>query len=230
MLEQLKELVCRANKDLAASGLIIQTFGNVSGVDRAAGIMAIKPSGVAYEDLAPRDIVMVSLGDGTVAEGRLRPSSDAPTHLALYRGFGDIGGVVHTHSLYATAWAQACREIPPYGTTHADFFHGPVPCTRALRGQEIRDDYEAAIGAAIVERFAGLDPAHLPGVLVAGHGPFTWGRTPADAVGNAVALEFVARAASLALQIDPSCRPLQRELLDKHFHRKHGPGAYYGQR
>lgn len=229
MLTQLKQSVCRANLELVREGLVIQTWGNASAIDRERGLVVIKPSGVAYDGMKPGHMVVVSLETGEVVEGGLKPSSDTPTHLVLYRAFAAIGGVVHTHSLMATAWAQACRGIPAYGTTQADYWQGEVPCTRALRPAEIRGDYEAATGRVIVERYGQLDPLAHPAVLVASHGPFTWGRTVEDAVHNAAVLEFVARLASETLRINPGVRPMPRALLDKHFLRKHGPGAYYGQ-
>lgn len=230
MLEDLKRTVCEANLELVRRGLVIQTFGNVSGVDRASNCMVIKPSGVGYADLKPEQMVVVSLATGEAMEGKLRPSSDTPTHLVLYRAFTEVGGIVHTHSPHATAWAQAGSEIPPLGTTHADFFEGPVPCTRDLTAGEIRTDYEANTGEVIVSRFARLDPLRTPGVLVVNHGPFAWGRTVAEAVQHAEALEFIARLASETLAINPGARAMPRVLLDKHFLRKHGPGAYYGQK
>jgi len=229
MLEELKSQVCEANLKLAAAGLVVETFGNVSGVDRAGGNMVIKPSGVPYEEMRPEHMVVVSLTSGQSVEGSLRPSSDTPTHLELYRAFAAIGGVVHAHSIHATAWAQARREILPLGTTHADYFHGRVPCTRLLTTDEIQGDYEANTGKVIVERFAKLDPLRIPGVLVADHGPFAWGDSPGQAVHHAVILEHLARLASETTRIDPYPRPIQRELLDRHFFRKHGSGAYYGQ-
>jgi len=249
MLEELKKRVCEANLKLVAEGLVIQTWGNVSGVDRAGGNMVIKPSGVPYDVMRPEHMVVVSLETGGVVEGDLKPSSDTPTHLILYRAFEGIGGVVHTHSLYATAWAQARREIPALGTTHADYFHGPVPCTRLLTAKEIKSEYEANTGHVIVERFLGkhrqagrpdrevgapttvrLEPLHFPGVLVASHAPFAWGATLEKAVENAIVLEHLARLASETLRVKPAVKPMQHVLLDKHFLRKHGPGAYYGQR
>ena len=230
MLEALKKDVCAANLRLVDEGLVIQTWGNVSGVDRGRGLMVIKPSGVAYAVMKPAHMVVVSLKTGKVVEGKLNPSSDTPTHLELYRAFAGIGGVVHTHSLHATAWAQARREIPPFGTTHADYFHGPVPCTRPLTTREIQGDYEANTGRVILERFAGLDPLACPGVLVASHASFTWGRSPQAAVDGAVVLEFLARMASETLAIAPCTRGVPQALLDKHYLRKHGPGAYYGQK
>lgn len=229
MLEKLKAEVCRANLDLVAEGLVIQTWGNVSGVDRERGLMVIKPSGVPYAGMQPKHMVVVSLETGEVVEGNLKPSSDTPTHLALYRAFKEIGGVVHTHSLYATAWAQACQGIPSYGTTQADYWYGDVPCTRFLKPAEIKKDYEANTGKVIIECFKKLDPMQHPAVLVASHGPFTWGKNAHDAVHNASVLEFIARLASETLRINPKAKPMQSALLDKHFLRKHGPGAYYGQ-
>lgn len=229
MLEKLKTEVCRANLDLVAEGLVIQTWGNVSGVDRERGLMVIKPSGVPYAGMKPKHMVVVSLETGDVVEGNLKPSSDTPTHLVLYRAFREIGGVVHTHSLYATAWAQACKGIPSYGTTQADYWYGDVPCTRLLKSAEIKKDYEANTGKVIVDAFKKLDPMQHPAVLVASHGPFTWGKDAHDAVHNASVLEFIARLASETLRINPKAKPMQSALLDKHFLRKHGPGAYYGQ-
>ena len=230
MLDELKADVCKANLDLVREGLVIQTWGNVSGVDRERGLMVIKPSGVPYDGMKPEHMVVVSLESGKVVEGNLRPSSDTPTHLVLYRAFKNIGGVVHTHSLYATAWAQACKGLPAYGTTQADYWYGDVPCTRKMMPGEIKKDYEANTGEVIVETFRKLDPMQHPAVLVASHGPFTWGKDAHDAVHNAVVLEFIARLASETLRINPKVRPMQSALLDKHFLRKHGPGAYYGQK
>ena len=230
MLEQLKADVCKANLDLVAEGLVIQTWGNASGIDRQRGLVAIKPSGVPYDGMKPEHMVLVSLEEGKVVEGNLKPSSDTPTHLELYRGFKDIGGVVHTHSLYATAWAQAMRNIPSYGTTQADYWYGEVPCTRAMTPREIKTDYEKNTGVVIVETFRKLNPLEHPAVLVASHGPFTWGKTAADAVHNASVLEFVARLASETLRINPRTEPMPSVLLNKHFLRKHGANAYYGQR
>ena len=230
MLEELKQQVCEANLDLVKAGLVVQTFGNASGIDRKGGHVVIKPSGVSYGGMKPEHMVVVSLATGKVVEGNLNPSSDTPTHLVLYRAFHDIGGIVHTHSLYATAWAQARRELPAFGTTHADYFHGPVPCTRLMTTREIRGDYEANTGHVIVERFQGLDPLQFPAVLVASHGPFAWGESVADAVNHAIVLEHLARLVSETLQIRPSGKPMQSVLLDKHFFRKHGSNAYYGQK
>lgn len=229
MLEQLKQEVCKANLDLVAHGLVIFTWGNVSGIDRERGIVAIKPSGVSYDRLTPDDIVLVDLATGKTVEGTLRPSSDTPTHLELYRAFPEIGGVVHTHSTYATAWAQAGIDLPNIGTTHADYFHDAVPCTADMTKAEVEGDYELETGRVIVNRFAGINPVHTPGVLVKNHGPFTWGLTPDEAVHNAVVLEQVAKMAFIAYQVNPSLtmNPL---LVEKHFSRKHGPNAYYGQK
>jgi L-ribulose-5-phosphate 4-epimerase len=229
MLEQLKRNVCTANLDLVKEGLVIQTWGNASGVDRERGLVVIKPSGVPYDDMKPEHMVVVSLETGAVVEGRMKPSSDTPTHLVLYRAFQNIGGVAHTHSLYATAWAQACRGIPSYGTTQADYWYGDVPCTRLLKPGEIKSDYEVNTGHVIVERFRKLNPLEHPAVLVASHGPFTWGADVPAAVHNAVVLEFVARLASETLHVNPKTRPMQPVLSQKHFVRKHGPKAYYGQ-
>jgi L-ribulose-5-phosphate 4-epimerase len=230
MLETLKQQVCQTNLDLVREGLVIQTWGNASGVDRKSGMMVIKPSGVPYDGMKPRHMVVVSLAHGKVVEGKLKPSSDTATHLELYRAFKEIGGVVHTHSLYATAWAQAQKKIPSYGTTQADYWFGEVPCTRLLTPKEIKDDYEKNTGAVIIETFKKLNPLEHPAVLVASHGPFTWGKTMADAVHNASVLEFVAQLASETLRINPRIKPMQGTLLNKHFLRKHGPKASYGQR
>jgi L-ribulose-5-phosphate 4-epimerase len=230
VLDHLKKKVCEANRQLVREGLVVQTWGNVSGVDRTSGHLVIKPSGVSYNAMTAKHMVVVSLKTGRVVEGDLHPSSDTPTHLMLYRAFTEIGGIAHTHSLYATAWAQACREIPALGTTHADYFHGPVPCTRLLTTQEIKQDYETNTGRVIVEKFKKADPLHFPGVLVANHAPFAWGATLENAVENAVVLEHLARLASETLRVKSSVRPISQALLDKHFLRKHGHGAYYGQR
>ena len=227
MLEELKKKVCEANLELVRHGLVIFTWGNVSGIDRESGLVVIKPSGVSYEGMTPEDMVVVSL-DGEVVEGALRPSSDTPTHLVLYKAFKEIGGVVHTHSTYATAWAQAGLDIPNIGTTHADYFHDAVPCTADMTEAEVKGEYELETGNVIVRRFEGLNPVHTPGVLVKNHGPFTWGCDAAEAVHNAVVLEQVAKMASISFSINPSLtmNPL---LVEKHFSRKHGPNAYYGQ-
>ncbi len=229
MLERLKRDVCRANLDLVSAGLVIQTWGNASGIDRQRGLVVIKPSGVPYDGMKPKHMVVVSIESGKVVEGRLKPSSDTATHVVLYRAFPGIGGIVHTHSLYATAWAQARKELPSYGTTQADYWYGDVPCTRLLTIGEIRSDYEANTGHVIVERFRKLDPMQHPAVLVASHGPFAWGKDVADAVHNATVLEFIARLASETLRISPKLKPMQSALLDKHFLRKHGTNAAYGQ-
>ncbi len=229
MLEDLKKRVCAANLQLVEAGLVVQTFGNASALDRASGSLVIKPSGIPYEGMQPEHMVVVSLETGKVVDGALNPSSDTPTHLVLYRTFRSIAGIVHTHSLHATAWAQACREIPALGTTHADYWHGPVPCTRRMKKGEIRSDYEANTGQVIVDRFKHLDPMAFPAVLVASHGPFTWGETVEDAVRHAIILEHTALLASETLRLQPAIRPMQRALLDKHFLRKHGRNAYYGQ-
>lgn len=229
MLEKLKEEVCKANLDLVKHGLVIFTWGNVSGIDREKGLVVIKPSGVSYDNMKPSDMVVVDLNTGEVVEGDLRPSSDTPTHLVLYRAFPEIGGVVHTHSTYATAWAQAGIDLPNIGTTHADYFHNAVPCTVDMTREEVEGEYEKETGNVIVKRFCDINPMHTPGVLVKNHGPFTWGKTPAEAVHNAVVLEQVAKMASISYAVNPSLtmNPL---LIEKHFNRKHGPNAYYGQK
>lgn len=229
MLEALKEQVFLANLELPKHGLVTFTWGNVSGIDRASGLMVIKPSGVAYEALKPDDMVVVELQTGRVAEGNLKPSSDTPTHLELYRAFSSIGGIVHTHSRWATVFAQAGHGIAPLGTTHADSFYGEIPCTRPMTPAEIQGEYERATGLLIVETFAQRDPNAIPGVLVYSHGPFVWGRHPMDAVHNAVVLEEVAFMNFHALMLTPGLPPMQQELLEKHYLRKHGKHAYYGQ-
>lgn len=228
-MQELKQRVCEANLELVRAGLVIQTFGNVSGVDRGRGVMVIKPSGVPYAGMEPSQMVEVSLATGEVVAGGLRPSSDTATHLELYRAWPEVGGIVHTHSLYATAWAQARRDIPALGTTHADYFGGSVPCTRRMRAEEIRDAYEAHTGKVILERFERLPPLERPGVLVASHGPFAWGATVEEAVRHAEILEFLARLASETLALNARVGPMPVELLRKHFSRKHGASAYYGQ-
>jgi len=230
MLEELKKQVCDANLKLVAAGLVIQTWGNASAVDRERDVIVIKPSGVPYDGMKPEHMVVVSLSTGQVVSGGLKPSSDTPTHLELYRAFPAVGGVVHTHSLYATAWAQACRNLPAFGTTQADYWYGEVPCTRALTPAEIKTDYEKNTGAVIIETFQNLNPLEHPAVLVASHGPFTWGKDVAGAVANAEILEFVARLAGETLRLNPNVQPMPTALLDKHFLRKHGPQAYYGQK
>jgi L-ribulose-5-phosphate 4-epimerase len=229
MLDKLKKEVWQANLDLVRYGLVILTFGNASGIDRKKGFVVIKPSGVSYDDMKPSDMVVIGL-DGKVAEGTLNPSSDTPTHLALYRAFPGIGSIVHAHSEYATMFAQAGKEIPCLGTTHADHFHGPVPVTRFLTKREVAADYEGNTGRVIVERFAGLDAIGTPAVLVAGHGPFAWGKTPGEAARNALVLERTAKTALGTLTLDPGRRRLPGYIVEKHFQRKHGPHATYGQK
>jgi L-ribulose-5-phosphate 4-epimerase len=228
ILKSLREEVLEANLELVRRGLVIYTFGNASGISREQGLIVIKPSGVPYDALKPEDLVVVDL-DGKIVEGSLRPSSDLATHLILYRAFKQISGVAHTHSSCATAWAQAQKEIPCFGTTHADYFCGPVPVTRPLRPAEIRRDYEANTGHVIVERFKKLDPLHFPGVLVAGHAPFCWGESPSAAAHVAVVLEELANLALKTIAINPKARPISKHLHEKHFFRKHGKTATYGQ-
>jgi L-ribulose-5-phosphate 4-epimerase len=228
LLQALREEVLEANLELVRRGLVLYTFGNVSGIDRSQGLVAIKPSGVPYEAMTPADIVITDLA-GKIVEGTLRPSSDLATHLELYKHFANIGGVAHTHSEYATAWAQAEREIPCFGTTHADSFHGPVPVTGRLSEEQIAGDYEMETGLAICRRFAEIDPDTIPAALVAGHGPFSWGASATEAAHNSAILEYVARMASHTLAINGETGPLGRALHDKHFLRKHGSHAYYGQ-
>jgi len=227
-IESLREEVLEANLELVRRGLVLYTFGNASGIDRERGLVAIKPSGVPYEKMTAADIVVVDI-EGRRVEGDLRPSSDLATHMTLYRAFPEIGGVVHTHSRNATVWAQAGREIPCFGTTHADYFYGPIPATKHLDPGDIENDYEANTGLAIVQRFHGVDPLSMPAVLVAGHAPFTWGRSAAEAAHHAVVLEEVAQTALHTLAVNPSVAPISQALLDKHFFRKHGRNAYYGQ-
>lgn len=229
MLTELKEAVCRANLDLVARGLVTLTWGNVSAIDEDRKLVVIKPSGVDYDRMTPDDMVVVDLG-GNVVDGTLRPSSDTPTHLLLYRAFDGIGGITHTHSMRATMFAQARVELPCFGTTHADHFFGPVPLTRPLADHEVTQDYEGNTGRVIVERFADLDPVAMPAVLVAGHAPFTWGKNAHDAVKNAVALEAVAQMALGTRQLNADAPPLEDYVLNKHYMRKHGPDAYYGQK
>ncbi len=228
MLETLRKEVLEANLELVRRGLVLYTFGNASGIDRERGLVVIKPSGVPYDGMGPEHMVITDL-EGRPVEGCLRPSSDLETHLALYRAF-PIGGVVHTHSSYATSWAQARREIPCFGTTHADYFRGAVPVTAALSREEVEGAYERNTGEAIVRRFKGLDPEEARAVLVAGHGPFCWGSTPADAAHTAVILEELARTAFYTLTLAPQAAPLAGFHIDRHFLRKHGAGAYYGQK
>lgn len=231
MLEELKTKVFKANLDLVKHNLVIFTWGNVSGIDREKGLVVIKPSGVSYDDMKATDMVVVDLQTGKVVEGDLNPSSDTPTHLILYRAFPEIGGIVHTHSAYATAWAQAGKDIPNIGTTHADYFHDAIPCTRDMTEAEVKGEYELETGNVIVERFrqGNINVVHTPGVLVKNHGPFSWGKDADNAVYNAVVMEQVAKMASISFSINPNLtmNPL---LVEKHFSRKHGPNAYYGQK
>jgi L-ribulose-5-phosphate 4-epimerase len=229
MLEELRNQVLAANLELARSGLVQLTWGNVSGIDRERGLMVIKPSGVEYSALRAEDLVVLDL-DGRAVDGKLKPSSDTPSHLVLYRAFKELGGITHAHSVYATMFAQACREIPCLGTTHADQFCGAVPLARALTPEEVEQGYEVNTGRVIVERLAGVNPLHMPAVLAAHHGPFTWGKNAADAVRNAVALETVAKMAWGTLLLNPGIGPIPAHILDKHWQRKHGPAAYYGQK
>lgn len=229
MLEKLKQEVFEANLMLPKYGLITFTWGNVSGIDRERGLVVIKPSGVEYDEMRAEDMVVVDL-DGQIVEGTLKPSSDTPTHIELYRAFPQVGGVVHTHSRWATTFAQAGMSIPPLGTTHGDYFYGAIPCTRAMAPDEIQGEYEKETGKVIIETFENLDPSQIPAVIVQSHGPFTWGNTPKKAVENAVVLEECALMAwQDMLAAGSTVRPMQKELLDKHYLRKHGAGAYYGQ-
>ena len=230
MLEELKALVCKANLELPKYGLVTFTWGNVSGVDREKGLMVIKPSGVEYDVMTPEDMVVVSLATGEKVEGKWKPSSDTATHVALYNAFPNIGGVVHTHSRWASSFAQAGKGIPAYGTTHGDYFYGEIPCTRKMTPEEIAGEYEFETGNVIVETFRDLSPDDVPAVLVHSHGPFTWGKDPFNAVHNAVVLEEVAFMAFHAAALNPAITPVQQELLDKHYLRKHGKNAYYGQK
>lgn len=230
-LSALKEKVLQANLDLVKHNLVIFTWGNVSGIDRESGLVVIKPSGVSYDKMTADDMVVVNLADGKVVEGDLNPSSDTPTHLAIYRAFPQVGGVVHTHSTYATAWAQAGKSIPNIGTTHADYFHDAIPCTPDMTKEEVTGNYELETGNVIVRKFTDddINPVHTPGVLVKNHGPFSWGTDPDNAVYNAVVMEQVAKMAFVSLCVNPdtTMNPL---LVEKHFSRKHGPNAYYGQK
>ncbi|HHV98908.1 MAG TPA: L-ribulose-5-phosphate 4-epimerase [Clostridiaceae bacterium] len=228
MLEKLKIEVLEANLELPKRGLVTYTWGNVSGIDRESGIVAIKPSGVSYDEMKLEDIVLIDL-QGNVIEGERKPSSDTPTHLVLYKAFPSIGGICHTHSRWATSWAQAGRSILPYGTTHADYFYGEIPCTRDLSSEEITSNYEHETGKVIVERFKNLDANAVPGVLVKNHAPFTWGKSANDAVHNAVVLEEVAMMAIYTIFLQPQNDSISQQLLDKHYLRKHGSNAYYGQ-
>lgn len=227
MLEKLKDIVCKANLDLVGKGLVIHTWGNVSGRDRESGLVVIKPSGVSYDSMKPGDMVVIDL-NGKIVEGEFKPSTDAPTHLLLYKNYKSLGGVVHTHSSFATSWAQSGRAIPPFGTTHADHFYGDVPVTRLLTKEETENDYEINTGKIIVERLGATDPLTVPSVLVNSHGPFCWGKSPEDAVYNAVALEEIAKMAFYTVLLGKT-EPISQFLLDKHFKRKHGKDAYYGQ-
>ena len=231
MLEQLKEIVCKANLELPKYGLVTFTWGNVSAIDRKTGLVVIKPSGVEYDGMKPEDMVVVDL-DGKVVEGKYKPSSDTPTHVALYKAFPALGGIVHTHSRWATTFAQAKVGIPALGTTHGDYFYGEIPCTRCMTPAEIAGEYEKETGNVIIETFQvkNTDPAQVPAVLVASHGPFAWGKDAMEAVHNAVVLEEVAFMALNAIQLNPGIGPMQQELLDKHYLRKHGANAYYGQK
>ena len=229
MLDELKRRVLEANLELPVRGLVTYTWGNVSGIDRDSGLVVIKASGVKYEEMKLEHMVVLNL-EGKVVEGGCRPSSDSPTHLRLYKAFPGTGGIVHTHSTWATAWAQAGRGIPCYGTTHADYFYGDVPCTRAVSDKEIQGEYELETGNVIVETFKGRNPEYIPGVLVKSHGPFTWGSNPEEAVHNSVVLEEIASMSHAALLLQPGLEPVPQALLDRHFLRKHGKDAYYGQR
>ncbi len=228
MLEELKEVVLKTNLDLVKHGLVIFTWGNVSAIDRESGLVVIKPSGVDYDKMKASDMVVVSL-DGKIVDGKLNPSSDTPTHLVLYRAFPEIGGVVHTHSVYATAWAQAGKDIPNIGTTHADYFHGSIPCTDDMTAEEVQGEYEKETGNVIVKRFENINPIENPGVLVKNHGAFSWGKDAVMAVHNAVVMETVAKMAYLSYGINPALT-MNPYLIEKHYSRKHGPGAYYGQK
>ncbi len=229
MLEALKENVYRANMELPEFGLVVYTWGNVSAIDRESGLVVIKPSGVDYATMKPEDMVVVDLA-GNVVEGKLRPSSDTPTHLELYKAFSAVGGIVHTHSSWATSWAQAGRGIPCYGTTHADYFYGEIPCARVLTPEEVEEAYEKNTGKVIIEAFEGRDPMATPGVLCTSHGPFTWGKDAAEAVHNAVVLEEVAKMATRTEMLNPKVKPAVQYVQDKHYFRKHGANAYYGQK
>jgi L-ribulose-5-phosphate 4-epimerase len=228
-LKNLREQVLEANLELVRRGLVLFTFGNASGISREEGIVAIKPSGMPYDTMKPEDLVLTDL-DGKIVEGSLRPSSDLPTHLILYKSFPAIGGVAHTHSRSATSWAQAQREIPCFGTTHADYFHGPVPVTKPMTAAQIRTSYELNTGLAIVRAIGKRDPLSTPGILVSGHAPFCWGKTPEDAAHNAVLVEEIATMALQTLTANPKARPISKVLHEKHFFRKHGSSAYYGQK
>lgn len=227
MLEQLKHKVCQANLGLVSHGLVLFTWGNVSAIDRESGLVVIKPSGVSYNNMKPEDMVIVNL-EGKVIEGEYKPSSDTPSHIEFYKAFPEIGGVVHTHSTYATAWAQAGQNIPLLGTTHADYFESDIPCTRSMTKEEIESEYEKNTGLVVVECFKNLNPNYIPGVIVKNHGPFTWGTDADDAVHNSVVLEELAKMAQIAKTVNPLC-DMNSHLTQKHFYRKHGANAYYGQ-
>lgn len=227
MLDKLKDQVYKANLDIVKHGLVVFTWGNVSGIDRESGLVAIKPSGVSYDDMKASDIVLVNL-NGEVVEGDLKPSSDTDTHIELYKAFSEIGGIVHTHSVYATAWAQAGKAIPIIGTTHADYFSGDIPCTRDMEESEIVNAYEKNTGLVIVETFKNLNPLHIPGILVKNHGPFSWGKDANEAVHNSVVIEQVAKMAAISYSVNPQLT-MNKHLQEKHFSRKHGKNSYYGQ-
>lgn len=228
MLDSLKQSVLDSNLELPKYGLVVYTWGNASGIDRDKGLVVIKASGVKYEDMTTEHMVVLDL-DGNIIEGKYKPSSDTPTHLALYKAFTGIGGIVHTHSTWATVWAQAQKGIPCYGTTHADYFYGEIPCTRPMTENEIKGAYEAETGTVIIEAFNKKDPLQVPGVFVASHGPFTWGKDAHDAVHNSVVLEQLSKMAYASRTLNSAIQPVPETLLDKHFLRKHGKGAYYGQ-
>jgi len=229
MLEELKLAVYEANMELPGRGLVTYTWGNVSGIDRDKNLVVIKPSGVPYDELKPEHLVVLDM-EGNIVEGKFKPSSDTPTHLVIYRKFKEVGGIVHTHSKWATTWAQSGRSIPALGTTHADYFYGDIPCTREMTSAEINGEYEKETGNVIVETFMNNNPIHVPGVLVRNHGPFTWGKDAHEAVHNAVVLEEIAMMAFNTFLLNPEAKPVNQSLLDRHFLRKHGANAYYGQR
>ena len=228
MLEKLKEIVCKANLLLPKYGLVTFTWGNVSGIDREKGLVVIKPSGVEYDSMTASDMVVVDL-EGNIVEGKYKPSSDTPTHLELYKAFPEIGGIVHTHSRMATSFAQAGRGILPYGTTHGDYFYGEIPCTRLMKEEEIKGEYEKETGTVIIETFKNIDPMSIPSCLVHSHGPFSWGKDPMEAAHNAVVLEELSYMAFNTEMLNPDIKEMQQALLDKHYLRKHGKNAYYGQ-
>ncbi len=230
MLDRLKKEVFKANLELVKQGLVIYTWGNASGIDREKGLVVIKPSGVSYDEMTEEDMVVIDL-DGNIVEGDLKPSSDTPTHLALYRAYKEIGGIVHTHSEWATSWAQAGNDIPCYGTTHSDYFYGNIPCTRKLTDEEINGEYEFETGNVIIEtlKMRNYKPLEMPGVIVYNHGPFTWGKSPKEAVHNARVLEEISKIAFRTEELNRTVKPIDKTLLDKHYLRKHGTEAYYGQ-